>query len=383
MSTETNQWQLQNFDIDDFLAHYWQRKPLLIRQALADFELPLSPEELAGLACETGVHARLVQEAGGETPWQLRYGPFSENDFLSLPESHYSLLVSDCEKWMPELNELVDQFHFIPSWRIDDLMISYAPDQGSVGPHLDEYDVFLLQASGKRRWFYTDERLDSPALIPDIDLAILAEVNFDQEVLLEPGDILYLPPGIAHHGVAEGPCMTCSIGFRAPSQAEIMESVLQEADRLGLSSTRYTDGALTQARSAAEITNGEINRFQEFTRALLDQPQSFWVNSVGKLLSDSSVAATPGVVADFTTEWIQHPESRHLFYFEKELIHFFSNGQVFSLPNSSATCQAIEQLCLKRSFNAEELQCWSEIDGLKSIIIRLMENGSLLPIDEE
>ena len=381
MSVGTLAWQLQAVDIDDFLARYWQRKPCVIRQAITDFELPVSAEELAGLACEPGVHARLVQESGGEYPWELRYGPFEENDFLSLPESHYSLLVSDCEKWFPELNELVDLFRFIPSWRIDDLMISYAPDQGSVGPHTDEYDVFLLQATGQRRWFYTDNRIDCPALIPDIDLAILADVEFDHEVLLHPGDMLYLPPGVAHHGIAEGACMTCSIGFRAPSQAELMESVLQEADRLQLSAERYTDVPLQQRRSAAELTLEEVQRFKELARVLLDQPLPFWTASVGKLLSDRAVAAAPGVEADFSVNWMQHPETRLLYYLEETTIKLFANGQLYECPSSPEALRAVQQLCLQHEFQGDLLRHFSEIDGLKSIIIQLMENGSLVPVE--
>ncbi len=145
-------YQLQNLDVDTFLNEYWQKKPCVIRQAFQNFESPISPEELAGLACEKEVHSRLVLEKGGTKPWQLKYGPFEEADFLSLPKTHYSLLVSECEKWVPEFADLIDQFKFIPSWRIDDLMVSYAPPGGSVGPHSDEYDAFLLQAEGHRHW---------------------------------------------------------------------------------------------------------------------------------------------------------------------------------------------------------------------------------------
>ena len=202
-------WQLQGFDKSDFIRQYWQKQPCLIRQAIPDFESPISPQELAGLACEDEVHSRLIIEKGAETPWQLSYGPFAEEVFTALPETHYSLLVSECEKWIPECRSLLAQFQFIPAWRIDDLMVSYAAPGGSVGPHSDEYDVFLLQAEGKRQWQYTDTRVDNPALIADLDLAIMQDFNSDQEAILSPGDLLYLPPGIAHHGVA--------IGFGNPS----------------------------------------------------------------------------------------------------------------------------------------------------------------------
>jgi 50S ribosomal protein L16 3-hydroxylase len=145
-------WQLRDFDSAEFINRYWQKQPCVVRNAFLSLdemrEQLVSPEELAGLACEEDVHARLVIEKDGTSPWQLRYGPFEEQDFLKLPETHYSLLVSECEKWFPELTDLLNQFRFIPDWRIDDLMISYAPTHGSVGPHIDEYDVFLLQAMG-------------------------------------------------------------------------------------------------------------------------------------------------------------------------------------------------------------------------------------------
>ena len=138
-------WKLEGFDSAEFVSQYWQKKPCVIRNAFPGFESLVSPEELAGLACEEDVHCRLVIENTEAGPWQVSYGPFEDQDFLDLPETHYSLLVSECEKWLPELTDLLDQFRFIPDWRIDDLMISYAPENGSVGPHVDAYDVFLLQ----------------------------------------------------------------------------------------------------------------------------------------------------------------------------------------------------------------------------------------------
>ena len=252
-------WRLHNFDREDFLANYWQQKPLLIRQALPGFETVISPEELAGLAMEPGVHSRLVIEKDAESPWQLSYGPFSEERFTSLPRSHYSLLVSECEKWIPELRALLDQFTFIPRWRIDDLMISYAPDQGSVGPHIDEYDVFLIQAKGRREWMIESRIRECPELIEGLDLAILRDFDPDQRWVLEPGDLLYLPPKIPHHGVALGDgCMNYSVGFRAPAVSDVMDSFLLEAADQGLTDTRYYDGDLRTARDPAEILDRDL-----------------------------------------------------------------------------------------------------------------------------
>ncbi|NNG13639.1 MAG: cupin domain-containing protein, partial [Gammaproteobacteria bacterium] len=134
-------------DAKIFVRDYWQKKPLLIKNALPGFTDPLTPEELAGLACEEGIASRLICEHG-ETPWQVKHGPFSEDDFTSLPESHYTFLVQDLNRYIPELNQLLDNFNFLPSWRIDDVMASYAAPHGTVGPHTDQYDVFLIQGLG-------------------------------------------------------------------------------------------------------------------------------------------------------------------------------------------------------------------------------------------
>jgi len=282
-------WSLQGFDAEEFVSQYWQKKPCVLRQVMVGFESSVSPEELAGLACEEDVHCRLVIEEDGANPWQLRYGPFEDKDFLELPETHYSLLVSECEKWLPELGELLDQFDFIPDWRIDDLMLSYAPQHGSVGPHVDEYDVFLLQALGSRRWQYTESRVEDPQLIPNLDLAILRDFDPDQDIVLNPGDMLYLPPGCAHHGIALEPCMTYSIGFRAPDAVTTFESFALEIERLGANVPRYSDPELELNRHKAEITDLEIARFRALAVELFEQSPELWRDAVGKMLSDSAV----------------------------------------------------------------------------------------------
>ena len=158
-----------------FLAEYWQKQPLLVRGAWPGFQDPLTPEELAGLACEEGVESRLVLEQGGEKPWEVRHGPFVDDDFLKLPDSHWTLLVQDVEKHIADLAALLEPFRFIPDWRIDDLMISYAPPAGTVGPHVDDYDVFLLQGQGRRRWQISRRPVEPDNCLPDTELRILRE----------------------------------------------------------------------------------------------------------------------------------------------------------------------------------------------------------------
>lgn len=241
-----------------FLDEYWQQKPLLIRNAFPSFTTPdglnqlVDGNELAGLACDADAESRLILEHG-VTPWELRNGPFDESVFSTLPPSHWTMLVQDVEKHIPELADIFDAFRFIPSWRMDDLMISYAEDGGSVGPHTDAYDVFLLQAHGQRHWQIQSDVTE--VWREDTQLRILQHFSPEQEWTLAPGDMLYVPPHVAHHGVAQGECITWSIGFRAPSYADMVNDyadmlVQQLADK-----QRYDDAQMT----AAPVSNGQID----------------------------------------------------------------------------------------------------------------------------
>jgi 50S ribosomal protein L16 3-hydroxylase len=255
---------------EKFLARHWQKKPLLFRQALPGFQCGLEPEELAGMACEAGIESRLVLEKHGTTPWEARHGPFDETSFRRLPESHWTLLVQDVDKHWPEAARLLDYFRFIPDWRLDDLMVSYAVDQGSVGPHIDDYDVFLYQAKGRRRWKIHYQQVDEEAYIPGLELRILPDFEAEDEWLLEPGDMLYLPPNVAHWGVAEGECMTCSVGFRAPSLREMAAAWFEQTIEHHLPLTRYRDPPLKPQAAPGEIRADALSAFKELLQSRLD-----------------------------------------------------------------------------------------------------------------
>jgi 50S ribosomal protein L16 3-hydroxylase len=213
---------------DEFLSEYWQKKPLLIRNAIPGFVSPLTPDELAGLALEEEVESRIILEQGATAPWELQTGPFDEHVFSQLPETHWSLLVQAVDLWIPEVKALLSRFNFLPPWRLDDIMVSYAPLGGSVGPHFDYYDVFLLQGLGQRRW-QVGGRCDqkSPRLAGTL-LRILSDFQAVDEWVLNPGDMLYLPPQYAHWGIAENDCLTYSIGFRSPSLADMVGDLATE-----------------------------------------------------------------------------------------------------------------------------------------------------------
>lgn len=231
-----------------FLRDYWQQKPLLVQNALPGFTSPLTPEDLAGLACEDEVTARLLLEQGGDYPWEMRFGPFDPDDFTTLPPTHWTILVQEVDRFVPAVADLLDAFRFLPNWRIDDVQISYAPEHGNAGAHLDNYDVFLLQGHGHRRWqiSHTPVALGEEAYVPDLDVRLLQHFAPDAEWVLAPGDLLYLPPRIPHYGVALDDCMTYSVGFRAPSHAEIVEGFLELAAEQADAEARYGDPGLAR-----------------------------------------------------------------------------------------------------------------------------------------
>ena len=216
----------KSIDVKTFLREYWQKKPLVIRQAINNFTNILSPDELAGLAMEEDVESRIVFEKTNKNPsWELKRGPFSEKDFAKLPKTHWTLLVQSVDKLIPEFASLLDDFDFIPQWRMDDLMISYAVKHGSVGPHYDNYDVFLYQASGSRKWSLTSKNCNESNYVKDLELRIMDEFAVEEEYILAPGDMLYLPPHIGHHGISlDDDCMTYSFGYRSYEASELWDS---------------------------------------------------------------------------------------------------------------------------------------------------------------
>ncbi len=247
---------LGEITVETFLKEYWHKKPLLIRGAIPNFEGFLTPNELAGLACEEDVQSRLISFQ--KKQWKLEQGPFSEKRFSKLPERDWTLLVQSVNHHLQEGVDLLQQFNFIPHARLDDLMVSYAPDGGGVGPHFDSYDVFLLQGCGQRVWRISEQ--EDLSLVEGAPLRILQNFNVEKEWTLSAGDMLYLPPHVAHWGIAIGDCMTYSIGFRAPSAEELSGEFLNYLQMNRELSGRYSDPDLAIQSHPAEINADMVKK---------------------------------------------------------------------------------------------------------------------------
>jgi 50S ribosomal protein L16 3-hydroxylase len=251
-----------------FLTEYWQKKPLLIKGGFQNFIDPISPDELAGLAAEEEIESRIVSQSDGQ--WQLETGPFE--DFSAFGEQDWTLLVQAVDHWHPESAQLIEPFRFIPNWRIDDLMISYSTPGGGVGPHLDQYDVFIIQGMGKRHW-----RVGMPddTLVPHCPHPRLLQISPFQDcinVITEPGDILYIPPGCPHDGISLDASLNYSVGFRAPAQKDLLTGLADHLIENEIQGQRFTDPERTVTNAIGEITSTDLAKVQQLLRGMIDDP---------------------------------------------------------------------------------------------------------------
>lgn len=343
-------------DTDDFLTNYWQRKPLLIRQGVPDFVPPLGPDDLAGLALEATVESRIIETRKDQ--WLTQHGPFLENDFNR--KAPWTLLVQAVDHYIPEVSALRLLVDFLPQWRVDDVMVSYAVDGGSVGPHYDNYDVFLLQGSGQRRWRLGQSCDASSELLEHDDLRILKEFAQESEYLLQCGDILYVPPGVAHWGIAEGECTTFSIGFRAPRVNDIVsrwaDTLLAELDP----ELFYRDPGLAPVTRPGEIQQQDLKRAQAIVHEIVTQKLAdHWFGELvteprydtqrldadeledeaQSLLEDS---AQIHLLANAKLAWQQNPDD----------VRVFANGD--SLAWSPNTLPLLLEICKQRALSVAQ-----------------------------
>lgn len=361
-----------------FLHDYWQKRPLLVRAAFPGFGSALDGDELAGLACDADVESRIVSGADGR--YETRIGPFTTEDFAALGDRDWTLLVQDVDKQVPELVTVLDQFAFLPAWRIDDLMVSWAADGGSVGPHVDQYDVFLLQGAGTRRW-----------QIGTLDASGFVATD---EWILQPGDMLYLPPGLPHWGVAVGPCMTWSIGLRAPSAAELVSDFCERASAPLTDAERYSDPDLTADEGAdGRLSDAALARARALLDATLaatrdDLPRWFgelvtapkaWLHPVppDTLLDREGLVACAG-----TQRLVRDPRTRIAWFpIPDGSLRVCVDGHSEVVP--AALEPLVRRLCGPREFPAGTLTRYLDDDGAAALVLRLYNGGQLTEADDD
>lgn len=381
---------IRQLDVDWFLNEYWQKQPLVIRQALPGFESPLSPEELAGLACEEDVNSRIVIEKDGEHPWQPIYGPMDDDVFSSLPATHWTLLVNDVEKHLPEFAGIVDRFRFIPEWRLDDLMISYAPEGGSVGPHMDLYDVFILQAQGHRRWDISTRPVDEDNQIEGTPLRIQRHFEAEFSSLLNPGDLIYIPPAVSHHGVATDDCMSYSIGYRAPAHGEMVSDYIAFLTQDLPPEQVYRDRDLQAQLHANEITDAAIDRVRKIFQHYLDTDNDQLRRWLGRFVSDPQADVNHPVELAFDKPeqllshmqderqlLMRNPASRFAFLRNDEnaLLYIDRDEHAVSI-------RFAESLCDQRVPAVQRLVDTAS-DSEKQLLLDLFNSGKLILMDED
>lgn len=278
----------------EFIERYWQKRPVVLKRGISNFIDPISPDELAGLAMENEVDSRLVSHQDGK--WQVSHGPFESYDHLG--ENNWSLLVQAVNNWHEPTAALMRPFRALPDWRMDDLMISFSVPGGGVGPHLDQYDVFIIQGTGRRRW-RVGEKVPMKQHCPHPDLLQVDpfEGIIDEE--LEPGDILYIPPGFPHEGYSLENSLNYSVGFRAPSGREMISGFADYVLQRELGSYRYSDPDVPAREHPADILPEELDKLRGMMLDLINERST----------SDSGLAS---LSASRVTNWTSHRQSRRI-----------------------------------------------------------------------
>ena len=333
-----------------FMRRHWHKKPLLVRQAIPNFQPPVLRPEMFALAAQESVESRLVQQIKGG--WKLRHGPFARRSLPAMSQREWTLLVQGVDLHNDAVHQLMQQFRFVPEARLDDLMISYATDGGGVGPHFDSYDVFLLQVHGRRRWRIGRQK--DLTLKEGIPLKVLAEFEPEEEFVLEPGDMLYLPPRYAHDGIAEGECMTYSIGFRAPARAELAQELL-----VRLSEDAAEDEQVQMYRDAKQEAVAEPGaipaELQAFAKEALERALSQPL-ALERALGEYLTEPKPNVWFEASDggamlEAVRLDRRTRMMY---DAQHIFINGESYRAGGKDATL--MRRLANQRYLSAKDIQ---------------------------
>lgn len=377
MDTHTPLTLLGGISPETFMRRYWEKKPLLIRGAIPGFKPLLERAELIDLAAQDDVESRLLVSAQADKKgqWRLKHGPFARKDLPPFKQAGWTLLVQGVDLHDERVHQLMNQFRFVPDARLDDVMVSYATDGGGVGPHYDSYDVFLLQAQGRRRWRIGRQK--DLSLVPDMPVKILAQFVPEQEFVLEPGDMLYLPPRWAHDGIAEGECMTYSIGFRSPAKGEMARELLQclaeqAADDVG--PAIYRDPDQPAVRGSGQIPDGLLQFAQEALDAALKDPLALQ-RALGEITTEPKAHVWFQGNQDFEEGVGVRLDRRTRMMYDAR--HVFINGESFRAAGGDA--KRMHTLADTRELAATEVSKLSA--AARALLTQWGEDGWLSGLD--
>lgn len=376
---------------DQFLQQFWQTKPLFVEQAFTGLSELVDGNDLAGIACEPDAEARLISGSDSSNHWQSRSGPFDDQDFANLPEQNWSLLVQAIDQWLPDAAKILDTFDFLPRWRLDDLMASYSPLGGGVGPHFDYYDVFLIQLSGERQWRLGQHCDEQSALRDDSDMKLLVDFTQTASHHCRAGDMLYIPAGTAHWGTAiTDNCITLSVGFRAPSYKELLsEAVDMLLDELP-ENLRYKDPSLQSTDSSYAVSQHHVGALSSVADLMSSERLTYAVQEafmrqmtapkypelVQPLVEEEQITAT-----EFS-EWLdivgecvlrKNPSSR--FAYDKSIADLNTEQVVLYVDAQGLLCSrdVAEKICCEQPLTAN---CLGETE--RYLLSECINNGSLL-----
>jgi len=370
---------LGNLTPEQFLQQYWQKKPQVFRKGFKGFRDPISADELAGLATDEMVESRLVWHKEGQ--WNAEFGPFQNYDHLG--EKNWSLIVQAVDNWSPQAAEMIDPFRFIPNWRLDDLMVSFAAEGGSVGPHIDHYDVFICQGSGSRHW-RVGERGDLKEFAAHEALLHVEPFDAIIDTVLEPGDILYIPPGFPHEGIGLEPSMSFSVGFRTNSATDMMSGLADFLIDKELGKQLIEDPDRRLSTSAALIDNKDFSRIKQHLQNILDDKDSlsYFSGCYFTTAKHELDVVIPEIIFK-NIDTLSVIGEQPLFklgglrccYLEGSIEQgiFYINGEQYCLPPSLV--EGIKKLCNLQKLDLSDISEWKDNDEFMSFITQMINQG--------
>ena len=338
---------------EEFLTYYWQKKPLLLKQALPNFISPINPNELAELSLEDEIESRIVKGSIDGHEWALNYGPFIEKTYSTLPKKNWTLLVQGVDRFVDEVYQMIEHFDFVPRWRFDDVMASYAVTGGSVGPHFDYYDVFLLQGEGRRRWHLSTKNCCDNNYLDNVPLKIMR--TFEPEYVFEvgPGDILYIPPKVAHHGVSlDDKCTTFSFGYRSYTNQELLEST-EKYNSIVSTIQYYEDPTIELNEYPALITQSAINKAKKLVHISTNQFACCVtkIDSFDLNILQNFQFQIQNEEFDYYAKYFLHASCKIAYTINNESVKMYINGEYIDINDSKP--EAITNFCNSRKIDCK------------------------------